>query len=280
MSIAQLIAAAAAASALAGVAAAQTAPVRAAPATPAQPAVAATPATPGATAATPATRATPASPATAAKGDLVATAQAAGNFTTFLKAAEVTKLTPVLKSAGPITVFAPTDAAFAALPAGELDRLLKSPAELQKLLLAHVVNTKVTSDQIEGKKGEVQNGAGVNLALDGSGDGATVNGVAISQPDVLATNGVIHVIDRVILPAGATATANAATQGANASTTEAEADEAEPAGAAPATPARPAKAATPATPGAQPATPATPAQPATPATPNARTSGTTTTSPE
>lgn len=192
MSISRLLTAAAAAVAMTSGAAAQT-PAKSKPAK-AAPAVA------------PAAAATPAAQPT---GDLVATAQAAGRFTTFLKAADATQLTPVLKNPGPITVFAPTDAAFAAMPPGELDRLMQ-PAnlnQLQKLLLAHVVNTKVLKSQIAGAKGEVQNGAGANLSIDGSGEAVKVNGATIVEADVLATNGVIHVIDQVMLPGGANANA-------------------------------------------------------------------------
>ena len=224
MKAASLLSAAALSFALAGVAAAQTAPAasatRATPATPAQPA-------PGkGTAATPATPATPASASASpglAGGDLVATAKAAGQFNTLLKAAELTNLTPVLKGAGPLTVFAPTDAAFAALPPGELDRLMKSPAELQKLLMGHVVNTKVAGDQVDGKIAKVANIGGSELSIDGSGETLTVNGAAVVKPDVMASNGVIHVVDRIILPGGAGATASAAAptaSGTNASTTE------------------------------------------------------------
>ena len=221
MTRARLLAATCASFALAGVAAAQTAPAaRAAPATKASPAVPPSKTGAAATPAQAAQPATPATPAAAPTGDLVATAQAAGQFSTLLKAAELTKLTPVLKSAGPLTLFAPTDAAFAALPAGELDRLMKSPAELQKLLLAHVVNTKVLNAQIAGTKGQVQNGAGANLNIDGSGGSVKVNGATVVKPDVMATNGVIHVIDRLILPADTMATAAPAGAGANASATE------------------------------------------------------------
>lgn len=209
----RLLTAAAVSFSLASVASAQTAPAtRATPATPAAPATSATPAE-------------AAAPAAAPTGDLVATAQAAGTFTTLLKAADLAKLTPVLKSQGPITVFAPTDAAFAALPAGELDRLMASPAQMQKLLLAHVVNTKVLKSQIAGTKGAVQNGAGANLQIDGSGEAVRINGATITQADVLATNGVIHVIDKVILPAVAVSTpagaaaATAATPGASGAST-------------------------------------------------------------
>jgi uncharacterized surface protein with fasciclin (FAS1) repeats len=216
----QRLSAAAAASALlaAGAAAAQT-PAPAAPA-----------------AATP-----PAATPPAAGGDLVATAQAAGQFNTLLKAAEVTGLTPVLKRPNAMTVFAPTDAAFAALPAGELDRLMQ-PAnrqELQQLLLAHIVNTSVPSSTLAGKKGTVPNGAGAQLTVDGTGQTVMVNDAKVVRADVRASNGIIHVVDKVILPGTASATATAATSaaasGANASSVNStDTDAADPAPAAPA----------------------------------------------
>ncbi|HEX6866922.1 MAG TPA: fasciclin domain-containing protein, partial [Caulobacteraceae bacterium] len=138
-----------------------------------------------------------------AKGDLVETAKASGQFTTFVKALDKTNLTAVLKNNPNLTVFAPTDAAFAALPAGELDRLMKTEnaGELQGLLVYHIVNAPVDTAKIKGAKGPVQTVAGKELLLDGSGDSLKANSAAILQADVRATNGILHVVDHVLSPA-------------------------------------------------------------------------------
>lgn len=137
-----------------------------------------------------------------ANGDLIQTAKASGQFTTLLKALDATNLTSVLKTNPNLTLFAPTDAAFAALPAGELDRLMKpeNAATLQKVLTYHLINTKVDSSQIAGGKVEVKTVEGLSVALDGSGDTPMVDGAKIVQADVMATNGILHVVDKVLLP--------------------------------------------------------------------------------
>jgi len=141
-------------------------------------------------------------PTIVAKGDIVETVKSAGQFTTFVKALEATNLTSVLKTNKNLTVFAPTDAAFAALPAGELDRLMKSEnaAELQNLLVYHVVNAPVDSGKIVGAKGPVKTVAGTELLLDGSAQPLRANSAAIVQSDVRATNGILHVVDHVLSP--------------------------------------------------------------------------------
>ncbi|HEX2558876.1 fasciclin domain-containing protein [Phenylobacterium sp.] len=223
-----LLTAAAAFALVAGAASAQsTSTQRATPATPATPAqpAAKTPGAP-ATPATPATRATPATPSPSASaapaagqvkaaGDIVETARAAGQFSTFLKAVEATNLTQVLKTNKGLTVFAPTDAAFAALPPGELDRLMQpgNRGQLQKVLTYHLINAKVDSSKIKGAKGPVPTVAGANVELDGSGEALKVNNATIVQADVTPTNGTLHVIDKVLLPPAA-ATASAAPTGA------------------------------------------------------------------
>jgi uncharacterized surface protein with fasciclin (FAS1) repeats len=152
------------------------------------------------TAATPAP-ATPA-PATAAPAmsDIVDVATKAGSFKTLLTAATAAGLVDTLKGAGPYTVFAPTDEAFAALPAGTLDGLLKDPEALKQILLYHVVKGKVTADQVvKLTSADSVAGPAIKIAVkDGKvmlNDSATV-----VTPDVEASNGVIHVIDQVILP--------------------------------------------------------------------------------
>lgn len=166
--------------------------------------------TPPATTPTPVTASTPAVQVVA-KGDIIETLKADGHFKTFLKALETANMTTILKTNQNLTVFAPTDAAFAALPAGELDRLMKSPAELQKLLTYHVINAPVASAKIKGAKGGVKTVAGPELVLDGSGTSLLANTATITQTDVMATNGTLHVVDQVLMPS--TAPAMAATTG-------------------------------------------------------------------
>lgn len=150
-------------------------------------------------------------PKVIAAGDIVATAQASGQFTTFLKAAEATNLTGLLKTTQNLTVFAPTDAAFAALPAGELDKLMlpENKAQLQKVLIYHVINAKVPSSEFKGASRKAATVAGPSVELTG---GATlkVNDADIVQADVMATNGILHVVDKVLLPPGAMAAAASA----------------------------------------------------------------------
>ena len=137
-----------------------------------------------------------------AKGDLIETAQAAGQFTTFLRAVSAVNLTCVLRTNQNLTLFAPTDAAFAALPAGTLDKLLlpENGPILQKVLTYHLINAKVDSSKIKGAKGDVKSVEGSPLMLDGSGVTPMVDGATIIQADVMATNGVLHVVDKVLLP--------------------------------------------------------------------------------
>lgn len=150
----------------------------------------------------------PAAPAPAAsspvvaKGDLIQTAEASGQFNTFLKAVGAVNLTSVLKTNQNLTLFAPTDAAFAALPAGELDKLMlpENGPMLQKVLTYHLINAKVDSTKIKGAKGEVKSVEGSPLLLDGSGAVPMVDTATITQTDVMATNGVLHVVDKVLIP--------------------------------------------------------------------------------
>jgi len=137
-----------------------------------------------------------------AKGDLIETAAASGQFSIFLKAVSSVNLTSVLKTNQNLTLFAPTDAAFAALPAGELDKLMlpDNGPMLQKVLTYHLINTKVDSSKIKGAKGEVKTVQGSSVMLDGSGDTAMVDGATIVQADVMATNGILHVVDKVLMP--------------------------------------------------------------------------------
>ncbi len=139
-------------------------------------------------------------PAFAADKDIVDTAVGAGNFTTLVAAVQAAGLEETLRGAGPFTVFAPTDAAFAALPAGTVEDLLKpeNKDKLVAILTYHVVSGKVmSSDLTEGMMAKTVNGADVTITLDG---GPKVNGTAISAADIEASNGVIHVTDAVLMP--------------------------------------------------------------------------------
>jgi uncharacterized surface protein with fasciclin (FAS1) repeats len=130
--------------------------------------------------------------------DIVDTAVAAGSFNTLVKAVQAAGLVDTLKSPGPFTVFAPTDEAFAKLPAGTLDGLLKDKAALAKILTYHVVPGKVMAADV--KTGEVKTVQGQSVKLEVSGGKVTVDGANVVKADVGASNGVIHVIDKVILP--------------------------------------------------------------------------------
>ena len=140
------------------------------------------------------------SAAYAADMDIVDTAVGAGTFTTLVAAVQAAGLVDTLKGEGPFTVFAPTDEAFAALPAGTVEDLLKpeNKDKLAAILTYHVVAGKVMStDLTEGMTAATVNGADVTITLDG---GAKVNGANETTADIEATNGVIHVIDAVIMP--------------------------------------------------------------------------------
>lgn len=143
----------------------------------------------------------PAPAQVAPAGDLVDTIRASGQFTTFLKAIDSTNLTGLLKKYSNLTVFAPTDAAFQALPAGELDRLMANKAELQKLVTHHIVNAPVDSTKIKGARGPVPSVAQDQILLDGSDEAGALkaDGATIVQADVRATNGIVHVVDRVLV---------------------------------------------------------------------------------
>jgi uncharacterized surface protein with fasciclin (FAS1) repeats len=132
--------------------------------------------------------------------DIVDTAVGAGNFTTLVAAVQAAGLVDTLKGPGPFTVFAPTDEAFAALPAGTVENLLKpeNKDQLVAVLTYHVVPGKVMSaDLSEGMTAATVQGANVTITLAG---GPKVNGANITAADIEASNGVIHVIDAVILP--------------------------------------------------------------------------------
>lgn len=161
--------------------------------------------------------AAPSAPILTPKGDIIQTLSASGQFTTFLKALDATNLTGVLKSNSNLTVFAPTNAAFAALPPGELDRLMADKAALQKLLTHHIINARVDQSKIRNAKGPVPSVAGNPIELDGTGEALKVDNANIVQADVMATNGIIDVVDQVLTPAtGPQAAAGATTSSTTA----------------------------------------------------------------
>lgn len=141
-----------------------------------------------------------ASPSFAADKDIVDTAVGAGSFTTLVAAVQAAGLVDTLKGEGPFTVFAPTDDAFAALPAGTVEDLLKpeNKEKLVKILTYHVVAGKVmSSDLSNGMKAATVEGSEVTITTEG---GVKVNDANVTTADIEATNGVIHVIDAVIMP--------------------------------------------------------------------------------
>lgn len=135
--------------------------------------------------------------------DIVDTAVAAGSFSTLVAAVGAAGLVDTLKGAGPFTVFAPTDDAFAALPAGTVDELVKpeSKDKLTAILLLHVLPGKVMAADVAGQVMDPQTAGGATVHVDGT-NGVTVDGAKVVTPDIACSNGVIHVIDTVLLPKG------------------------------------------------------------------------------
>ncbi|WP_245593295.1 fasciclin domain-containing protein [Deinococcus frigens] len=121
------------------------------------------------------------------------------NFSTLLAAVKAAGLVETLSSPGPFTVFAPTNAAFAKIPQADLNALLNDPAQLKAVLLYHVVAGKVTASQVMGmSSGTTINGADVNVSMmDGK---VMINDATVTKADIMASNGVIHVIDTVLMP--------------------------------------------------------------------------------
>ena len=130
--------------------------------------------------------------------DIVDTAVAAGQFTTLAKALTAAGLVDALKGEGPFTVFAPTDEAFAKIPAAKLEALLQDKEALTRVLTYHVVPGKVMAAQVMGMTSATTL-AGPALAIDTS-NGVKIDNATVIKADVLASNGVIHVIDHVLMP--------------------------------------------------------------------------------
>ena len=133
--------------------------------------------------------------------DIVDTAVAAGSFTTLVAAVTAAGLVDTLKSGGPFTVFAPSDDAFAALPAGTVDELVKpeNKAKLTAILLLHVIPGKVMAADVAGQVMDPATAGGATVHVDGT-NGVTVDAAKVVTADIECSNGVIHVIDTVLLP--------------------------------------------------------------------------------
>ena len=131
--------------------------------------------------------------------DIVDTAVKAGSFTTLVAAVKAAGLVDTLKGAGPFTVFAPSDDAFAKLPTGTVDALLKDIPKLTKILTYHVVSGKVmAADVVKMKSAKTVEGSEVKID---ASSGVKINNATVKTPDVACDNGVIHIIDTVLMPA-------------------------------------------------------------------------------
>lgn len=137
------------------------------------------------------------------QADIVDTAVTAGQFETLVAAVQAAGLVDTLKGDGPFTVFAPVDAAFAGLPQGVVERLLQpeNRHELQAILTYHVVPGAITSDQLAGSIQSVTTVEGSSVLIDAT-NGVRVGNAEVVQADIRTSNGVIHVVDRVIIPTG------------------------------------------------------------------------------
>ena len=141
--------------------------------------------------------------ARAQTADLVATINAAGNLKTFSSALAEAGLSETLKGAGPFTVFAPSDEAFAKLPPGRLAALMKDKAALKEVLLYHVITGSLSSGDIAKLNGKSRKTAeGGDAKMMTMGTGIMVNNATVIRSDIMATNGIIHSIDAVMLPPG------------------------------------------------------------------------------
>ncbi|WP_299983500.1 fasciclin domain-containing protein [uncultured Ruegeria sp.] len=140
-------------------------------------------------------------PVKAQAADIVDTAVSAGSFNTLVAAVQAAGLVDTLKGEGPFTVFAPTDEAFAALPEGTVETLLlpENKDQLVSILTYHVVPAKIMSGDIAGKRAKVLTVQGDRLNVNAK-NGVKVNGAKVVQADIEASNGVIHVVDEVIIP--------------------------------------------------------------------------------
>ncbi len=134
-----------------------------------------------------------------AKGDIIETAVAAGSFNTLAQAIEAAGLTETLQGEGPFTVFAPTDEAFAQLPKGTVEALLKDKAKLTAILTYHVVSGNVSSSDVAGMS-SAKTVNGEDISIKAKGGKVMIDKATVIQADIAASNGVIHVIDQVLMP--------------------------------------------------------------------------------
>ena len=133
----------------------------------------------------------------AAQGDLMDTLRLSGKFTTLVAGIDATNLAGLLKSNANLTVFAPTDAAFAVMPMADLNGLKADKTALQKFILHHVVNAPFLSTRIKGVKGPIPSGAGDTILLDGTDEAGTlkVDGATIVQADLKTASGLLQIVD-------------------------------------------------------------------------------------
>ena len=134
-------------------------------------------------------------------GDLVDTLKLNGQFTVFTKALADTNLAGLLKTNTNLTIFAPTDAAFAAMPAADLAKLTADKTAMQRFVLHHIINAPIPSSKIKGVKGPIPSGLQDNVLIDGSDEGGAlkVDGATIIQADVKTGSGLLHIVDHVLV---------------------------------------------------------------------------------
>ncbi|HXQ10012.1 MAG TPA: fasciclin domain-containing protein [Caulobacteraceae bacterium] len=177
----------------------------------AQPAAPAAPPPPAAAApAAPSIQLTP-------SGDIIGTLKASGQFTILLKALDAANLTAFLQGAGPYTLLAPTDDAFKALPAGQLDSLMQpaNAAQLQALLAYHIIAVGVPPSKVQGTKGPIPTAAGPDVQIDGSATPFKANDADIVG-QATVSNGDVYVVDKVLMPQAAASAASSAAPAAAA----------------------------------------------------------------
>ncbi|HXU99920.1 MAG TPA: fasciclin domain-containing protein [Caulobacteraceae bacterium] len=169
---------------------------------------------------TPLTAPAASSPHLTANGNLVTTLKASPDFTILSKAIDATNMSGVLAATPGLTLFAPTDAAFKALPPAQLTALMdpKNVPLLQQVLTYHLVHLDLDTAKFKGAKGPVQSVEKANLVLDGSGAAPMVNNATIIQADIRASNGIIQVVDKVLIPADVNLPTASAAVGASSAT--------------------------------------------------------------
>ncbi|MCC5663749.1 fasciclin domain-containing protein [Nostoc sp. CHAB 5784] len=134
--------------------------------------------------------------------ELAKSAASQGQFQTLIRAVQAAGLTEQLSAPGPYTIFAPTDAAFSALPKTTLDQLLQpaNKKQLVKLLAYHVIPGGITSQQLTSGQVKTIEGSPVKITVDRASNSITVNNAKVTQPDIPASNGIVHIVDQVLLP--------------------------------------------------------------------------------